>query len=211
MIETLIGKAAVTLCKALHKAGPTVLGQEIADIVEKHSIGAAATGLGAAWLPGIGATAALATSAGFVWSMYYRINSKIGVPFSKNILKSLGTAVASNLVASAVGSVVISTALSFLPGIGNVAASVLMAGVVFSLTWSCGLVYLKILTRFAESNIDLNNVGEDDLKKMAREVMEGENVKEMMKQAKQQFKQAKARGDIRKGAAENVSPIEETV
>jgi len=210
MIETLIGKAAVALCKALHKSGPTILGQEIAGIVEKHSIGAAATGLGAAWLPGVGATAALAASAGFVWSMYYRINTKIGIPFSKNILKSLGTAIATNLVASAVSSVVISTALSFLPGIGNLAASMLMAGVVFSLTWSCGLVYLKILTRFAEANVDLNNVSEDDLKQMAKDVIDKENVKEMMKQAKQQFKEAKARGDISK-ENDNVSPLEEEV
>lgn len=208
MVETLIGKAAVTLCKSLHKAGPVVLGKEIASVVEKHSIGAAATGLGAAWLPGVGATAALAASAGFVWSMYYRINAKIGIPFSKNILKSLGTAIATNLVASAISSVVISTALSFLPGIGNIAASMLMAGVVFSLTWSCGLVYLKILTRFAKAGVDLNDVSEEDLKQMADEVIEETNVKEMMKQAKEQFKAAKARGDIRKDD-ENVSPLEE--
>ena len=208
MVETLIGKAAFALCKAMHKAGPTVLGQEIAGIVEKHSIGAAATGLGAAWLPGVGATAALAASAGFVWSMYYRINAKIGVPFSKNILKSLGTAIGANLVASAVSSVVISTALSLIPGLGNIAASALMAGVVYSLTWSCGLVYLKILTRFAERDVNFDNIREDDLKAMAKDVIDKENVKDMMKQAKEQFKAAKARGDISKDN-DNVKPMEE--
>lgn len=208
MVEGLLGKAAFALCKALHKAGPQVLGAEIAGIVEKHSIGAAATGLGVAWLPGAGATAALAASAGFVWSMYFRINSKIGVPFSKNILKSVATAVCTNLVASAISSVVISSALSLIPGLGNIAASALMAGVVFSLTWSCGLVYLKVLTRFAETNVDLNNVSEEDLKAMAKDVLAKENVKEMMKQAKAQFKEAKARGDIRKDA-DNVKPMEE--
>lgn len=209
MVETLIGKAAVTLCKSLHKAGPVVLGKEIAGVVEKHSIGAAATGLGAAWLPGVGSTAALAAGAGFVWSMYYRINAKIGIPFGKNILKSLGTAIAANLVSAAISSVVISSALSLiLPGIGNVAASMLMAGVVFSLTWSCGLVYLKILTRFAKAGVDFNDVSEEDLKEMADEVIGQTDVKEMMKQAKQQFKEAKARGDISKDN-ENVTPLEE--
>ena len=163
MVEGLLGKAAFALCKALHKAGPQLLGQEIAGIVEKHSIGAAAAGLGVAWLPGAGATAALAASAGFVWSMYFRINSRIGVPFSKNILKSVGTAIAANLVASVVSSIVVGSVLSFIPGIGNLAASVLMAGVSFALTWSCGLVYLKVLTRFAEANVDFNNVSEEDL------------------------------------------------
>lgn len=210
MVEGLLGKAAFALCKALHKAGPQLLGQEIAGIVEKHSIGAAAAGLGVAWLPGAGATAALAASAGFVWSMYFRINSRIGVPFSKNILKSVGTAIAANLVASVVSSIVVGSVLSFIPGIGNLAASVLMTGVLFALTWSCGLVYLKVLTRFAEANVDFNNVSEEDLKSMAKDVIAKENVKEMMKQAKAEFKAAKARGDIKKDA-DNVKPMEDEV
>ena len=208
MVEGLLGKAAFALCKALHKTGPQVMGQEIASIVEKHSIGAAAAGRGVAWLPGAGATAAMAASAGFVWSMYFRINSKIGVPFAKNILKSVATAIGANLVASVISSVVVSSALSFIPGLGNIAASALMAGVAFSLTWSCGLVYLKVLTRFAEANVDFDNVSEEDLKAMAKDVLARENIKEMMKQAKSQYKEAKARGDINKDG-DNVKPMED--
>ena len=206
MIETLIGKAAISLCRALHKAGPVVLGQEIAGIVEKHSIGAAASALGVAWLPGVGSTAALALNAGFVWSMYYRINTKAGIPFSKHILKSLGTGIATNLVSSAVGTMVgagIATAFTFIPLVGGIAASAIMASVVFTLTWSCGLVYLKVLTRFAEANVDFENVSEDELKEMADDVMAKEDIKEMMKQAKQQFKAAKERGDIDQAKAES--------
>lgn len=200
----LIYKASYALCKALHKKGPQVMGREIADIVEKHSIGASAAALGVAWLPGAGSTAALAASAGFVWSMYFRINSKIGVPFSKNIIKSVATAIGANLAAGAASTVFFSTVLS-LPcflGLGNVAASAIMASVSFALTWSCGLVYLKVLTRFAEANIDFDTVDEDDLKTVADEVLAEEDVKKMMKQAKDQFKKAKARGAIRKGAKE---------
>ena len=82
------------------------------------------------------------------------------------------------------------------------------AGVAFSLTWSCGLVYLKVLTRFAEANVDLGKVGEEDLKAMAKDVIAKENVKEMMKQAKNRFKEAKERGDIRKDG-NNVKPMDE--
>ena len=197
----LLFKASFALCKALHKAGPQVMGREIADIVEKHSIGASAAALGSAWLPAAGSTAALAASAGFVWSMYFRISSRIGVPFSKNILKSVATAMCTNLASSAISYVVVASALSLIP-FGGFASSVIMATVAFSLTWSCGLVYLKVLTRFAESNIDFDTVDEDDLKIVADEVLAEEDVKEMMKQAKAQFKKAKARGAIRKGAKE---------
>lgn len=211
MVEGLmLAKAGVALGKALHKASPQLLGQEISDLVEKHAIGAAAAGLGVAWLPAAGSTAALAVCAGFVWSMYFRINSKIGVPFSKHILKSVATAIGTNLAASAAGTVLFSTVLS-LPcflGLGNIAASAIMAGVSFALTWSCGLVYLKVLTRFAEANVDYNKLSEEDLKAMAKDVLEKENIKEMMKQAKEQFKAAKERGDIRKDA-DNVKPISE--
>jgi len=51
MNETQVVRAAYALCKALHKNGADVLGREIADVVNKHSIGSAAAGLGVAWLP----------------------------------------------------------------------------------------------------------------------------------------------------------------
>lgn len=208
MIETLLGKAAYALCNALHKSGPALLGKEIAGIVEKHAIGAAAAGLGAAWIPGVGGTAAVVASAGFIWSMYYRINSKIGVPFNKNILKSVATAICTNLVATAVSSIVVSSLLTFVPGLGTLAGDLIMTAVSFALVWSSGLVYLKVLTRFAESDVDLNSVSEEDLKAMAEEVLSKEDLKGMMKQAKQQFKMAKERGDIRKDG-DHVKPMEE--
>jgi len=208
MIETLLGKAAYALCAALHKTGPAVLGNEIAGIVEKHAIAAAAAALGAAWILGAGGTAAIAICAGFIWSMYYRINSKIGVPFSKNVLKSVATAICTNLATAAISSIVVSSLLTFVPGLGTLAGELIMAAVTFALAWSSGLVYLKVLTRFAESDVDLNAVSEEDLKKMARDVLSKEDVKGMMKQAKQQFKAAKGRGEIKKDG-DNVKPMED--
>lgn len=206
MVGSILLKAGVTLCKALHKTGPQVMGQEIADIVEKHAIGAAVSGLGSAWIPGVGGAAATAAAIGFVWSMYVRINAFIGMPFSKNILKSVATAVCTNVASYAVAAIAISTVFSLLPGIGSIGASATMAVVSFSITWSSGLVYLKVLTHFAKANIDLNEVDEEDLKEMAQAVLARENVKEMMKQAKAEFNAAKERGEIKKGGGK-VAPM----
>lgn len=206
MVGSLLVKASVALCKALHKTGPQVMGQEIADIVEKHAIGAAVSGLGSAWIPGVGGAAATAAAIGFVWSMYVRINALTGMPFSKNILKSVATAVCTNVASSAVAAIAISTVFSLLPGLGSIGASATMAVVSFSITWSSGLVYLKVLTRFAKAAVNLDEVDEADLKAMAQDVLARENVKEMMKQAKAEFKAAKERGDIRKGGGE-VAPM----
>lgn len=200
-------KAAVKLCLAMHKSGAEAMGREISGIVEKHSIGASVAALGVAWLPGAGATAATAACAGFVWSMYYRINAKLGVPFHKNILKSVATAIGTNLAGAAVGTLVLSTVLSF-TGIGNVGSSFLMAGVSYAITFSSGLVYLKVLERLADAKVDFENVSEEELKATAQDVLAHEDIKGMMKEAKSQFKEAKARGDIRKGGGE-VEPLED--
>lgn len=200
MNETQVVRAAYALCKALNKNGAEMLGKEIADVINKHSIGAAAAGLGVAWLPGAGSTAALAACAGVIWSMYFRINSRIGVSLSKNILKSVGTAIATNLAASVVSSVAISTVASLFPGIGNVAASAVMAGVSYSLTWASGLIYLKVLARLAGRNSDLSSVDEETLKRTAKDIMANEDIKSVLKEAKAQYKSSKERGEINKGA-----------
>lgn len=200
MNETQVVRAAYALCKALNKNGAEMLGKEIADIVNKHSIGAAAAGLGVAWLPGAGSTAALAACAGIIWSMYFRINSRIGVSLSKNILKSVGTAIATNLAASVVSSVAISTVASLFPGIGNVAASAVMAGVSYSLTWASGLIYLKVLARLAGRNSNLSSVDEETLKRTAKDIMANEDIKSVLKEARAQYKSSKERGEINKGA-----------
>ncbi len=200
-------RIAVNLCRAMHKSGAEAMGREVAGIVEKHSIGASVSALGVAWLPGAGATAAMAASAGFVWSMYYRINAKLGVPFHKNILKSVATAIGTNLAGAAVGTLAISTVLSF-TGLGNVGSSLLMTGVCYAITFSSGLVYLKVLERLANAKVDFENVSEAELKATAKDVLAHEDIKGMMKEAKSQFKEAKARGDIRKGGGE-VEPLEE--
>lgn len=107
---------------------------DLAQIVKTHALGAAASGVGVAWLPGVGSGASLVAMVGFIWSMYFRINHRLGLKFSKVAVKSLASAVLSNLMQSAlsiVGSVALATALSF-TGIGNAASSLIMAALDYS-------------------------------------------------------------------------------
>lgn len=201
-----IPRAIGELCKALGLAGRKNLPEEISNILETHAIGAAVAGLGAAWFPGFGAAAAVVANVGFVWSMYIRIGSKIDVPFSRNILKSVATAICTNLASNVVGYVVMASVFSLFPGIGSGAAAMTMAAIGFILTYSCGLIYIKVLTRLAKAHVDFNDVSEEDLKVMAGKVIAKEDIKGMMRQAKSQFKAAKARGDIKKGGCK-VKPV----
>ncbi|MBQ3350662.1 MAG: hypothetical protein IJG38_09705 [Thermoguttaceae bacterium] len=198
--DDLVFNAAMDLLKAMDKHGEKLMGKAIADIVKGHSAGATAASLASGWIPGAGGAIAATISAGFIWSMYYRINEKLGIPFSKNVVKSIGTGVCTNLASYAVGSVVISGALSLLPGLGTIGALALISGTVYSLTWSSGLIYLKILASFARQNRSFNNISESDLKRTADDIIKNEDVNSMMNQAKEQYNASKKRGEINKNA-----------
>ncbi len=188
--------AAVALVKAMDKTVDDSLPGEIAEIVKFHSKGAAVAALASGWIPGVGATAAVTISAGFVWTMYSRINGKIDLPITENIVKSIASGVATNLAAYAVGSVVFATAFSLFPGLGNVASAAIIGGTCYALTLASGFVYLKILTNVFTSGKDPSAMTAENLKKMAKTVTENEDIKAVMKEAKDAFKAAKERGEI---------------
>ncbi|MFZ5564265.1 MAG: hypothetical protein ACOZBW_09445 [Thermodesulfobacteriota bacterium] len=196
MTDDKILSAAVDLLKAMDKTVDDSFPREIADIVKFHSKGAAIAGVAGGWIPGVGGTAAVVVSAGFVWTMYGKINGKIDLPLSENIIKSVASGVATNLASYAIGSIAISTAFSFLPGVGNVGASVIVGGVCYALTLASGLVYLKILTNVFKAGNAPTSMTADEIKKVAKAVVENEDIKAVMKEAKEAYKVAKEGGEI---------------
>ncbi len=188
--------AAIALVKAMDEAVDDSLPKEIADIVKSHSKGAAIAGVAGGWIPGVGGTAAVVISAGFVWSMYSRINGKINLPLSENIIKSVASGVATNLAGYAISSIALGTVFSFFPVLGNIAASAIAGGTCYALTLASGFVYLKILTNLFKAGKDPSSMTADNLKKAAKAVVENEDIKAVMKEAKDAYKAAKDRGEI---------------
>ncbi len=162
--------------------------RRIAEIVNFHSKGAAVAAVGSAWIPGVGGTAAVLASAGFIWSMYAKIGSEINLPMSENILKTLGSGVATNLASSMAASFVMSSVFSFFPGIGSIGASVVMGGTCYALTLGSGFVYLKIMTELFSSGVDPTKMSEQQLNDMAKKVANDSDVKDVMNKAKQAYK-----------------------
>jgi len=160
---------------------------QIADIVKFHSKGAAAA-VGSAWIPGAGGAAAILASAGFIWSMYARIGSEINLPMSENILKTLGSGVATNLASGMAASWVMSSVFSLFPGIGSIGASVVMGGTCYALTLASGYVYLKIMTALFISGVDPTKMSEQELNNMAKNIANDSDVKDVMNTAKQAYK-----------------------
>ena len=81
--------------------------------------------------------------------MYVRINNKLSIPFGENVMKSIGSGVATNLASYAAMSGVAS-ALKFIPGIGTIGGAVLMSAALYGLTLASGWVYLNALSLVAE-------------------------------------------------------------
>ena len=188
--------AANDLVAILDKTADKMLPKEISDIVKFHSKGAGVAGLAAGWAPGVGSTLAVATAAGFVWTMYGRINSKLDVPIGKNILKSLASALCTNLATFMAATFVGSTLASLFPGIGSVAAAGINGAMVFALTWVSGLVYLKLLTLLAQKKVSFESVTADEMKTMMKEIVAGENIKSLLKEAKNIFTRQKESGEL---------------
>lgn len=191
MADSKLFQASWELVKALDKVADKSLPLDISNIVKTHSKAAAAASVAAGWIPGAGGTMAVGAAAASIWSMYVRINKKIDLPFTENIIKSLASGIATNLAAYAVATVIGAGIISFIPGIGSVTAAVIAGTTSYALTIASGFVYIKILTNIFKAKQDPTSFSLDDLKDIANETIKTENIKEVMKEAKKEYKSNK--------------------
>ena len=120
MIDEHLLKESTHLVELLDKQADAMLPKDIADVVKLHS----KLAVGSAWIPVPGAD--VAAGAATIWTMYTRINSKLGVSLKENILKTIASGVATNL-ASYAAMAGVASALKFIPGIGSIGGAVLMS------------------------------------------------------------------------------------
>ena len=155
-----IKNAAIELAKAKDLAGVGLyLADETDKIVTQHALIA----VGSAWIPIPGADIAAMTAN--VWTMYVRINNALGVKFSDNKMKSIGSAVVSNLVQN-LGVAAVAMALKWNP-ISYIASVAVLTGALYGLTITAGWVYLKALTNMALNDGDIDRSIKETLKDKA--------------------------------------------
>lgn len=142
--------AAYELVGVMDKATDDALPIEIADVVKLH----AKLAVGSALIPVPGASTV--AGAANIWTMYLRINGKIGMKFGESILKTIASAVATNL-ASYVAVLTMGEALKFIPGIGSIGGAVVMSAALYAVTLTSGYVYLKALTALLKRGGTVND------------------------------------------------------
>lgn len=156
--------------KRINSAASYVLPEDIVKIVKCHAAIAVAT----AFIPIGGLDMAAATVN--IWTMYTKINTALGIKFSDNKMKSIGSAIASNLVLNLGVSAVVS-GLKF-TGVGYFAAIAILTTSMYALTMTAGWVYLKALTNMALYDKDIDDSVKDVLKdKSAIDKVYNENKK----------------------------------
>ncbi len=82
-----------------------------------------------------------------IYGMYMRINAALGVPFGKNVVRSVAGMIAANfsgMITRSVG-LVASEVLKIIPGIGSIAGGLLGTAVLYSVTGVQGKIYCEWL------------------------------------------------------------------
>lgn len=183
--------------------------EKIKNCIGDYAIGAAIASGVAGVAPGFAGVAAALTQAGFVWATYVKINKTLGISMSENTAKFIGSAIVTNLVTSAgafVAVLVGSSILSVIPLFGQAAAIALNAGLGYTIVYVSAIIYLKLITRLMLPDGTLRVSESDDTKHIISKIIEESDIKEMVKEGKASYKQAKDSGEIDKAKAKPHCP-----
>ncbi len=172
--------------------------EKIESIITQHAIGAAATALGAGIMtfafPAAGAVVDTLVSTGIIWSMYCHISRELNIPMSKNLLKTLGSACLTNIVANLGGALLLELAAVCIP-VAGVAAS---AAICYAITYLAGYLFIKLLVSVYKAGKHPAEMTEDELAAMSKNVCAGTNCKQIFKSAQTDAREQIMRGEISK-------------
>ena len=89
--------------------------------------------------------------------MYIRINKLLGISFSENMMKSIGSAVMANL-ASNLALTGVASALKFLPGVGTIVGAAAMSATVYGTTMGAAWIYLMAIINWFNKGQNKGNL-----------------------------------------------------
>jgi uncharacterized protein (DUF697 family) len=140
--------------------------------------------VGSALIPVPGAD--VAAGAANIWTMYGRVNSKVGISIKDNVLKTVGSGVVTNL-ASYMAMAGLGSAIKAIPGIGTLTGTALMSASLYAVTLASGYIYVKALTLLANKGNGSIDITQIDA--AVKEILGNKEViKNFIKAAKSDFK-----------------------
>lgn len=175
--------------------------EEVKKTINTFAVYSAASGLLANVIPSVGGLAAAAAQTGMVWTLYVKINKALNLDLSDNVMKFIGSALLSNLILNA-GTLLLAyaaaTVLSFIPIFGQITSALLDCALGFILIYAAAILYLKLLIKVMKAKGDFKLEESKETESYISEVIKDTDLKDLIKEAKEAYKEAKARGDIDK-------------
>ena len=196
---TNLGLVMIELNKAMENTLSNTEIAEIKETIQHFAIAAAAAGAISGMVPGAASVIAVLTQTGLVWATYVKINKTLGISMKENTAKFIGSAIVTNLMANAgtyILAYVASAILSFIPIFGQLADAAILGVLGYVVIYVSALLYLKLITRWVKPDRTLNIDESDSTKKEIEDMVKGADLKEMIKEGRSSYKQAKADGLI---------------
>jgi uncharacterized protein (DUF697 family) len=159
------------------------LGDNVTSIIKQHAVTAAAVGL--VPIPIVGIAGLVANT----WAMYVRINQEVGIPFEKNVMKSIATGIGTNLLAIMPGMVLGKFAAQLakaVPGLGSVGGMAIDSATNYAIILVMGTIYVVALTKLFSKG---EPITEESLKRATKEASADKSfVKGAFQAAKSEYK-----------------------
>lgn len=183
---------------------------EIIEIIQEFAIFSAASALAGNLVPEAGGLITAIAQTALVWTLYVKINNIIGLEMSDNTAKFIGSAILTNLSLNA-GSLLLgyagAVAASFVPIFGQFTAAAIEATLGYTLIYVSAVLYLIFLTKVFQAKGKIEITGSNEEKEIIKGVIKNTSLKDLIKEAKNNYKEAKNRGDIDRASKNLKCPV----
>lgn len=200
-VSPFFAKAFVDLDKAMQGTLDGTKISCISETISHYAIASAVASMLAAVIPGGGGLVAALAQTGFVWATYVKINRTIGISMSKDTVKFLGSAVATNIITgygALLASHVLAGVIAFIPIVGSWGAALVEAGIGYCFVYAAAYIYLKLISRMVKPDGTISVDDENSTKQAIEDIMKREDMKGLFKEGAKQFKEAKKNGEFEK-------------
>lgn len=205
----ILGKALQELDKAMQGTLDGTKISAIKDTIRGFAIAAALASAVAGLAPGIAGVVALLTQTGFVWATYVKINNTLGISMTKDTAKFLGSAIVTNIALNAgafIGAVIAAGLLAFIPGLGSAASAAIDAAMGYVLIYAAAIIYLKLITHFVHPDGTVSITESDGTKDVIKDIVRESSMRDIIKEGRESFKEAKKDGSLDKAKANPKCP-----
>lgn len=183
---------------------------EIIEIIQEFAIFSAASALVGNLVPEAGGLITAIAQTALVWTLYVKINNIIELEMSDNTAKFIGSAILTNLSLNA-GSLLLgyagAVAASFVPIFGQFTAAAIEATLGYTLIYVSAVLYLIFLTKVFQAKGKIEITGTKEEKEIIKGVIKNTSLKDLIKEAKNNYKEAKNRGDIDRASKNLKCPV----